>query len=204
MARRTTTIPPNYFTEMYEGDPDPWRFATSDYERDKYAATLAALPRERYACALEVGSSIGVFTRLLAPRCALLIGIDPAPVALASARRLNRDQPQVSFVQGSVPQDYPAGQYDLVMISEVAYYLTAEDVKRLVFQVGMSLDIRAHVVLVHWTGVSDYPLTGDQAAELFIQASAPFCSVLQQSRTDKYRLDVLERTDRPWYPEGSF
>ena len=35
---------PGYFEQLYASDPDPWRFATSDYERDKYAATLDALP----------------------------------------------------------------------------------------------------------------------------------------------------------------
>ena len=33
----------DYFDALYAGKPDPWDLATSDYERGKYADTLAAL-----------------------------------------------------------------------------------------------------------------------------------------------------------------
>lgn len=65
MTRHATSLPPDYFDVRYAADPDPWNFAGSPYERDKYAATLAALPRERYASALEVGCSIGVLLSLI-------------------------------------------------------------------------------------------------------------------------------------------
>ena len=45
MSRRKGTIPPGYFEALYAEDSDPWKFASSPYERDKYAATLAALLR---------------------------------------------------------------------------------------------------------------------------------------------------------------
>ena len=54
MSRHAGSLTPSYFEGLYAADPDPWRFATSDYERDKYAATLAALPRRHYARALDV------------------------------------------------------------------------------------------------------------------------------------------------------
>ena len=44
-GRRTKSLDTEYFKGMYATEADPWRFATSPYERDKYAATLAALPR---------------------------------------------------------------------------------------------------------------------------------------------------------------
>ena len=64
-GRRPTTLDPDYFKGMYATEADPWRFATSAYERDKYAATLAALPRSHYVSGLDVGCSIGVFTHQL-------------------------------------------------------------------------------------------------------------------------------------------
>ena len=53
---------PGYFEQLYSRDPDPCRFATSEYERSKYAATLAAVPGQHQSC-FEVGCSIGVLTR---------------------------------------------------------------------------------------------------------------------------------------------
>ena len=52
----------------------------------------------------------------------------------------------------------------------------------------------ADIVLVHWLGVTHYPLSGDDAAEGFIAGAKGFARVLAQSRTAEYRLDVLRAT----------
>jgi hypothetical protein len=83
---RRQTMGADYFCDLYARDADPWKFASSDYERHKYEATLNALPMDRYARGLEVGCSIGVFTSMLAPRCESLVAIDPAERALEEAR----------------------------------------------------------------------------------------------------------------------
>lgn len=196
MPRHATSLPAEYFDAKYGTDPDPWRFATSDYERAKYAATLAALPRARYESALEVGCAIGVLTPALAPRCDRLVAVDVAPVALEQARARCAELSNVWIQAARVPGDWPEGSYDLILLSEVVYYLDGEDVERLGRRVGVSCRASTDIVLVHWTGETDYPLTGDEAAETFIRATAPFARPIHRSRTDAYRLDVL-RTGSP-------
>ena len=78
MSEPSQTLRPEYFDALYRADPDPWKFAASPYERDKYTLTLDAMPKPRYRSALEVGCSIGVLTRSLASRCHTLIAIDAA------------------------------------------------------------------------------------------------------------------------------
>lgn len=190
-GRRPTSLDPDYFKGMYATDPDPWRFASSAYERDKYAATLAALPRSRYASGLEVGCSIGVFTHQLCPRCDALIGLDVVPSVLDAARARCANCPNVSFKLAAVPGDWPDGRFDLIVISEVAYYLDRADLARLVARVEGALLPGADIVLVHWLGVTHYPLSGDDAAEGFIADAQGFARVLKQARTAEYRLDVL-------------
>lgn len=194
MTRHAGTLPPSYFDDLYAGDPDPWQFETSDYERGKYAATLAALPQARYVSALEVGCSIGVLTRQLAERCDVLVSLDLAERALARARDRCRDLAHVDLRLAQVPNDWPEGTFELILLSEVVYYLDAEDVGRLVTRVRGSLAEGGDVVLVHWTGETHYPLTGDAAAELFIAGSSNFLRVDHQSQAEKYRIDVLHRT----------
>lgn len=191
MSRHTRSLPPGYFDERYARDPDPWRFATSAYERAKYAATLDALPRARYASALEVGCSIGVLTRALAERCDAILGLDVAAAALDQARARCRARAGVRFARAQVPGAWPEETFDLILLSEVVYYLDAGDVARLVARVRGSLRPRGDVVLVHWTGETHYPLTGDEAADAFIGGSGAFLHVARQVRTDSYRLDVL-------------
>jgi hypothetical protein len=51
------------------------------------------------------------------------------------------------------------------------------------------------LVLVHWTGATDYPLTGDQVHDHVIGATARYLRLTQGAVHRCYRLDVLTRTD---------
>ncbi len=193
MTRYRSSLPSAYFDDLYAKDGDPWRFASSDYEREKYAATLQALPNARYASALEVGCSIGVLTRQLAARCEALLAVDLATAALNQARTRCSDLDHVRFEQRCMPADWPDGRFDLVLLSEVVYYLDRADVVALVSKLRDALQTGGHVMLVHWLGETHYPLTGDEAAETFIERAADFTSVIRRERFDQYRLDVLQR-----------
>ena len=190
MSRFETSIPPTYFDEMYAKDPDPWRFAQSAYERDKYEATLWALPRARYSNALEVGCSIGVLTRQLAPRCDALLSLDVAQAALDQARARCADQTQVRFEHRRVPGEWPEGRFDLILLSEVVYYLDRDDVRGLAGKVAGAAAPGADVVLVHWLGDTHYPLSGDEATLLFVEALEGAVEFESRREAD-YRLDVL-------------
>ena len=194
MSEPRQTLKPEYFDALYTADPDPWNFEASPYERAKYALTLNAMPKPRYRSALEVGCSIGVLTRLLASRCDAVVAIDAAPTPLVEARRRCADLPRVRFEQMFVPEQWPDGVFDLILLSEVVYYLSREDVGRLAARVTRILGSRTgSVILVHWTGSTDYPLSGDEAVALFIERMGPVCVVGRADRYAEFRLDVLSR-----------
>ena len=184
-----------YFEDVYARSPDPWGFRTSPYERGKYQATLDVLPRPRYGSVLEVGCSIGVFTRLLAGRCDAVLALDASARALVEARRDDADLAHVAFREATLPGDFPDGRYDLVVLSEVLYYLSGADLDRLA---GLCVDALApggQMVLCHWLGETDYPLGGDEAAERFIAAVAPRWRPTMARREPEYRLDLLTAAD---------
>ena len=184
-------VTPEHFDRLYADNPDPWKFATSDYERDKYAATLAALTLPRYARAFEVGCSIGVLTRRLAAQCDEIVAVDVAEAALRSAQARCGDLHSVHFARMVVPQDWPTGAFDLILFSEVLYYLTATErltAARLSLQ---SLLPGGAIILVNWHGPTDGDCDGDDAAEQFIAACAPALRPGLQQRAEKYRIDVL-------------
>lgn len=191
MSRRTQTVPADYFAGIYASDADPWRFTSSAYERDKYAETLAALPRARYRSAFEPACSIGVFTRALAERSDRLLATDPVAAAVEAARARCADRPTIEIRQGAAPADWPDGRFDLIVLSEFLYFLAPPDLAALVRRVGDTIEPGGDLVLVHWLGVTDYPQSGDGAAEGFIEHAAPFARLLHQSRTAEYRIDVL-------------
>ncbi len=186
---------PDYFEQLYARDPDPWKFATSDYERDKYAATIEALPVRRFASGFEIGCSIGVLTKQLAERCDTLLGVDVSDIALEQARQRC---PGVTFENMDLRSAWPPGQFDLILFSEVLYYLGLDGIRRVAEHTVASLASGGVVALVNWFGPTDGACTGDEAAELFISASSSRLSPATQRRAEKYRLDVLvDRSTAP-------
>jgi SAM-dependent methyltransferase len=190
MTRRTASIEPVYFDELYAADPDPWRFATSGYEREKYAATIAALPPGRFGRGLEVGCSIGVLTQLLAARCVDFLALDVAEGALAQARARC---PSVRFERRAIPGDWPEGSFDLIVFSEVLYYLDQPSIVRTAALAIDALQPGGSMVLVHYLGGTDYPCTGDEAASSFIAASGLTRDL--EVRAGGYRIDRLRRSE---------
>ena len=193
MSEPRQTLRPEYFDALYTAHPDPWNFSASPYERAKYALTLNAMPKPRYQSALEVGCSIGVLTRSLASRCNAVVAIDAAHTPLVEARRRCADLPGVRFEQMFMPEQWPDGVFELILLSEVVYYLNPEDVDRLAARVTHSLAQGGSVILVHWTGLTNYPLSGDEAAALFIERIGATCFVERAERHAEFRLDVLSR-----------
>ena len=195
MKRVGETVAAAYFEELYRADPDPWRFESSAYERAKYLATLAALPRRRYRRALEIGCANGVLTRLLAARCEALLAIDASETALARAHARTADLSQVRCERLSVPGEFPEGGFDLVLLSEVGYYLAADALLRLRGQLAAALQPAGDLVMVHWTPrVGSQALSGDAVHALLLDASGPFTRVAG-GRAPGYRLDVLRPRD---------
>ena len=179
------TLPVDYFDQMYAADPDPWGFTSRWYEQRKYAMTLAALPAEHYRSGLEIGCSIGVLTAQLALRCDSLVAIDPSASAIAAAQ--TRVPSSVRLVQGGVPDDWPTGAYDLIVISEVGYYLAPADLDRLLVAAERDLMPDGVVVACHWRHrVPDYPLTGDQ-----VHAALERWPRVSRVEEEDFLLDVL-------------
>ncbi len=151
------TVGPEYFDDMYADDPDPWGFESRWYERRKYAVTLASLPLERYGRAFEPGCSIGVLTALLAERVDELVAWEPHPQAAGRAAARLRSHPWVTVEEASIPDRWPEGVFDLVVLSEVAYYLDGAAFTRLLERLDGGLARGGDLVAVHFDGTTDYP-----------------------------------------------
>jgi predicted TPR repeat methyltransferase len=183
------SLQPAYFDALYAADPDPWRFVSSEYEREKYDSTLATLPHAAFGAAFEVGCSIGVLTRRLSDRCNALLAVDVAELALEQARTRCAGLRHVRFERRRVPQEWPPGEFDLILFSEVLYYLSADDIAATAALARGSLVPGGTVLLAHYTLPTNYPFSGDAACEMFIGAVG--LSPNLQRRAASYRLDRL-------------
>lgn len=151
-----------HFDAAYERRADPWGVETRWYEARKRSITLASLPRLRYSRAFEIGCSIGVLTEGLARRADSLLAVDLSRAAVDRARERLSGAAHVSIEQLDVNADYPSGEFDLVVLSEVGYYLSAFDLDRLLNRIDSSLSPEGTLLLCHWRHPSDdFALSGD-------------------------------------------
>jgi predicted TPR repeat methyltransferase len=191
---------PAYFERLYEGNPDPWDFESSPYEKQKYDETIAMLGGRRFQNALEIGCSIGVLTSRLAAHCERVLAVDVVESALASARNRCTGLPGVRFENRRLPQDWPAEEkFDLIVLSEVLYFLSPADIGSLAARAAGSLLPGGYALLVNYTEAIDEPCSGDEAAEIFLSAANGLTRTRQIIR-DRYRIDLLESATGPATP----
>ncbi len=157
--------PVSYFEGQYARGDDPWHLADRWYDRRKYELTVAALPRPRYRRAFEPGCSIGVLSELLAPRCDALLCADRARAAVGTAARRLDGLPQVTLQHMAVPEEWPVGSFDLVVLSELLYYFDSAARARVLGQSVDSLSDGGHLITVHWNHpVDEHTRTGREIA----------------------------------------
>ncbi len=184
------------FDDLHQENDDPWSVMTAWFERRKRALTLAALPDEHYGRALEIGCSLGLLAGDLANRCDELVALDRSDVAVERARHRLRGVPNVQVEAAVVPRDWPSGTFDLVVVSEVGYFLSPLELDGLLARVRDNLAPGGHVVLCHWRHpIVGWPLDGDRVHDLWRAASEQDPLVVHRERD--FLLEVHAHPGRP-------
>jgi protein-L-isoaspartate O-methyltransferase len=180
------------FESMYQARPDPWHFATSTYEINRYQAIMSGLLRPAYAHAFEPGCSIGELTARLARVCRKVSAMDIAPTAVARARLRCAHLPHVDVQCGDAATDMPQGPFDLIVFSEMGYYFSAPALSQLIDRLIGSLVAEGELTATHWLGSSpEHVLHGD--AVHAVLASHPRLRWMQGGRHDGFRIDSWQR-----------
>lgn len=139
----------DYFDALYRAD-DPFGYRASWYEQRKRQLLVASLPQRLFANAWEIGCSNGELTAVLAPRCRALLATDISPRAVELSSQRNRQSRHVSVECAVHPDQWPSGQFDLIVLSEVAYYLSADALDESIDKIKSSLTDEGVFVACHW------------------------------------------------------
>ncbi|MFO2464240.1 nodulation S family protein [Pseudomonas sp. 15FMM2] len=159
-----------YFDQLFSDNDDPWAFRQRWYEQRKRALTLAVLTRPHYLSIFEPGCANGELSAALAMRCDRLLCCDTAAAAVALARARLQAFPHVDVQQSRLPQEWPDGSFDLIVLSEWCYYLDHDDLCALLDRAKASLTDDGQVLACHWRGpIEGCPLTAEQVHALLEQ-----------------------------------
>ncbi len=185
-------VDPADFEQRDRRAEDPWSFATSPYELDKYADTVRAIGAQRVPSALELGCSIGVLTRLLAARCDDVLAVDGSRTAVAAATRRTADLPHVRVASALLPEELPTGRWELIVASEILYYFDPPLLDGLLDGLEARLTGDGVLLAVHYTGEApDHRLTGDEVHDRLL--NRPALAVTHDRHCPGYRLTRLGR-----------
>ncbi|MET0779135.1 MAG: SAM-dependent methyltransferase [Pseudomonas mandelii] len=161
------SVDDRYFDGLFAGNDDPWSFRQRWYEQRKRAITLAALPRPRYRAIFEPGCANGELSFELANRCDRLLCCDTAAAAVTLARTRLGPFDHAEVRHSRLPAEWPDEKFDLIVLSEVGYYLDADDLKRLIEQAAQSLTADGQLLACHWRPPIDgCPLNARQVHDL--------------------------------------
>lgn len=176
-----------FFEARYRADEDPWSFATSQYELARYERILASLSGQVYESAFEPGCSIGVLTASLAPLCCRLLATDVSPTAISRARKRCAAFRQVSFRCEGLEDAEPRA-WNLLLLSEIGYYFTAQRWRQLTGRLITALPCGATVLASHWLGTSrDHTMHGDEVHALLRER--PDLHLTHSETHREFRLD---------------
>ncbi len=160
------SVPASYFEQLFAGNDDPWAFRTRWYEKRKREVLLASLPRQHYRRIFEPACANGELSAALAERTTSLLcqDLDSTAVHLASERLRPWRNAHVS--KGCLPEDWPSGEFDLIVLSEIGYYLDSHQWLEVLQRARASLSSDGALLLCHWLHPIDgCPQTGRQAHE---------------------------------------
>jgi LmbE family N-acetylglucosaminyl deacetylase len=173
--------PDDRLDRLHGDDADPWGAESRWYEERKRGLLLAALPRRRFGRTLEVGCSTGVLSEALLARTETLVATDSSPTALALAGERLSDRADLRLM--TAPQEWPEGAFDLVVVSEVGYFLSPAGLDGLVDRVAAGLSPEGVVVLCHWRhAVRGWPLDGPEVHRAFARSGVPRVAATYRDR----------------------
>lgn len=161
-----TTI--DYFNVLYDQNNDPWDYENRWYEERKRNICLSLLLKPIYSSVLEIGCSNGVFSRHLALRSKRLTCIDAHVKAVGLAQARLADLTHVEVLQLKIPEHFPAESYDLIVLGEVLYYLSHDELLHLIEDLNQYLSEDGTILCCHWRyPIDQFSLNGDLVHEVF-------------------------------------
>lgn len=186
-----------HFEQLYQVTADPWGVKTKWYERRKRQLLLAVLPHENYRHGFEPGCGNGETTLALLARCQRLTAADfsESAIQLCNAQIKNKDRHRLHLQKLHIPQEWPTvppGGFDLLVVSELAYYLSDEELQQFSQRCLSSLASGGHLLMCHWQHSAADRLQTTETIHRQMEATAPLESMVKHAEKD-FLLQVWEK-----------
>jgi SAM-dependent methyltransferase len=117
-----------HFEKLYSGTArDAWRYEQGEFTRLRFDMLAEMLPQASIGAVLEVGCAEGHFTRILALRAKQVVACDISELAIQRSKQNCLGLRNVQFIRADVRKGLPIGFFDLILCSDVLYYLSKKE-----------------------------------------------------------------------------
>lgn len=187
---------PGFFNHFFD-EGDPFGFDRNPEESLKFARTLEVCGAGRYGRVLELGCAVGSFTEVLTERADDVLALDVSQAAVDQVALRLQDHSNVRTRAMDIPAEFPEETFDLVVASDVLYYLSVEKLRHCLTRIEASLADGGAFVAVHYVPRMGSVLNGDEAHDL-VASNTTLRHVLAE-RTEfgpgrPYRVDRFEKS----------
>lgn len=179
------------FGRLHHESEDPWDLYESPYERRKRDQLVGLLERDRpYGRAFEIGCSVGALSQALLRVSREVVAVDASAEAIGTAQRRSEGNAGLDFRVATVPDEWPEGEFELVVLSETGYYLSRDQLEAVWERIEASTPRSFTLALCHWRGdVEDWPL---DAAQVHASARERWPEAAVRSLEDpEFLIDIL-------------
>jgi SAM-dependent methyltransferase len=182
------------FDRKFESDADPWRTFSDRDEGRKRAAILHGLGPGPIGRVLELAAGNGSNSVALARRALRLDATEGTASGTDLVARAVGDEMRVRVRRLVLPGRFPGTTYDVAIVAEVLYYLSAADMAEVARDVAASLRTGARLILAHHR--VDYPDFVQHAHDIhrrFLTASGAAWTPNKDVRTGRWRVQSYVR-----------
>lgn len=184
----------NGFEAKFQNDSDPWNYASSPFEAHKRRILRLACGSRKYGRGLELACANGETTKVLAPLCLQLLAVDGSATAIAEAERRTRHLRNVHFATILLPDGIPHQQFDLIVASEILYYLPPHTLIRMLKRLWDALAPRGRLVCLHHViDFNDAATRPDQAQEAANRYFGNQCQEVVHQRHGRFSVSAFEK-----------
>jgi SAM-dependent methyltransferase len=173
------------FEQTFAASADPWQTFANRDEALKRQAILHAIGPGPLGRVLELGAGNGSNSVAIAPRARRLDATEATAQGTALVRTaVARYLPRARAIRLAVPAPLPRPCYDVVVVAELLYYLSARAMRRTAIDVAAALRPGGILVLAHHRiDFHDFAQHAEHLQGAFLAATGCRWKVRQVRRT---------------------
>lgn len=180
------------FEDLFQSDPDPWDYESSPFEAHKRSLLLKHVglgPRGRV---LELACANGVTTQTLMKVALRTAALDGSSTAIAQAQARLGNVGRLRLLHANLPDGMPRERFDLIVVSEIVYYLGSTAARRLAEGVADRIAPGGRVVVLHHhLNFPDASVHPEHAHLEFVRLLQRRMTLVRSKRTGRFCVAAL-------------